>query len=85
MEPYARLKYGVRVAMRRRKGYAALRRVRRAVRAALELHRARCEDPTRPYSAGVELAKIHAYYQRTIRRLRDRWPSLSLVDARAES
>lgn len=84
MQPYARLKYGVRVAMRRRKGFAALRRVRLAVRAALELHRARCEDATRPYNASAELAKIHTYYQRTIRRMRERWPALSLFDTRAE-
>jgi hypothetical protein len=70
--------------MARRKGYAALRRVRRAIRAALALHRARSEDPARPYNASAELAKLHAYYSRAIRRLRERWPSLSLFDPRAE-
>jgi hypothetical protein len=70
--------------MRRRKGYAALRRVRLAVRAALTLHRRRCEDATRSYDAGAELAKIDAYYKRTIKRVRERWPALSLFDPRAD-
>jgi hypothetical protein len=84
MGPYARLKYGARVALRRRKGYAALRRLRQAIRAALALHRQRCEDATRTYNAEREMTKIDAYYKRTIRRVRERWPQLSLFDARAE-
>jgi hypothetical protein len=84
VHPYARLKCGVRVAMRRRKGYAALRRVRLAVRAALALHRQRSEDAARAYNAGAELAKIDAYYKRTIKRVRARWPALSLFDPRAD-
>lgn len=84
MNPYGRLRVGTRAALRRRKGWAALRMLRRAIRASLQLHRARSLDAGRPYDAESEMKKIDAYYKRTIKRLRERWPSLSLFDARAE-
>lgn len=82
--PYGRLKVGVRAAFRRRKGYAALRRVRAAVKAAVALHRLRSLDPTHDYAADAEMKKLRALYNRTVRRLRERWPALSLFDPRAE-
>ncbi len=84
MNPYARLKVGTRAAMRRRKGWAALRLLRRAIRASLQQHRRRSLDAARPYNAESEMKKIDTYYKRTIKRLRERWPSLSLFDPRAE-
>jgi len=84
MNPYGRLRVGTRAALRRRKGWAALRMLRRAIRAALQPHRARSLDAAKSYNAEAELKKIDAYYKRTIKRLRERWPSLSLFDERAE-
>jgi hypothetical protein len=84
VNPCTRLKVGARAAMRRRKGWAALRLLRKAIRAALELYRRRSVDARRPYDGEAELKKIDAYYKRTITKVRERWPSLSLFDPRAE-
>ncbi|MCU1279471.1 MAG: hypothetical protein JWM53_3017 [bacterium] len=84
MNPYGRLRVGARAALRRRKGWAALLMLRRAIRASLQLHRSRSLDAGRAYDAEAEMKKIDAYYKRAIRRVRERWPSLSLLDERAE-
>lgn len=84
MRPSTRIRVGARVALRRRYGYAALRVLRRAVRAALQDHRRRALDPLHEYAGGPELAAIRAAYNRAVRRLLDRWPALVLFDPRAE-
>ena len=81
MTPLTTLRRATRAALRRRYGYAALRVLRRALRAALALHRARQLDP-RPYSTSTD--EIRAAYFYAMRRLRRRWPRLDYLDPRAE-
>jgi len=81
MAPLARVRLSLRVALRRRYGYAALRVLRTGIRAALAEHTARQYDP-RPYSTTKrELIDASAA---AVRRLRRRWPALNFTDARAE-
>ncbi len=74
----------MRAARRRRYGWAALRLMRRAIRAALIEHRRRTLDPARAYDGTRELVAIHRAYNRAVRELLARWPRLSLFDERAE-
>ena len=84
MKPSTRIRVGARVALRRRYGYAALRVLRRAVRFAFADHRRRTLDAARAYDGARELVAMRAAYNRAVRRLLGRWPSLSLFDERGE-
>ncbi len=83
MRPSTRIKVGLRAALRRRYGFAALRVLRRALRRALADHRARTLGGRR-YAGDVEAEAIRAAFRYGVRRLRRRWPSLSFTDERAE-
>jgi hypothetical protein len=80
MRPAARVKFGLKVALRRRYGYAALRVLRRALAAALEQHHWRSIGPAKYVS---ELQAIDAAYWGGLKRLRKRWPDLDLEDERS--
>jgi len=67
--------------LRRKYGYAALRVLRRSLRAAVAAHRAG-QVGARSYSTGrAELADA---YSVALKRLRKRWPRLDLSDDRAK-
>lgn len=82
LTPIGILKHGLRAALKRRYGYAALRRMRAALRTALRVHRERSMDPTQPYS--ISMAEIRAQYFYGMSRLRKRWPTMNYLDPRAE-
>lgn len=81
MAPLARVRLSLRVALRRRYGYAALRVLRLGFRAALAEHRARQFDP-RAYSTHTR--EILDECTRALKRLRRRWPALDFTDPRAK-
>jgi len=76
------LKLGLRRALARRYGYAALRTIRRALARALARHEALTFGP-RSYDGRGELDAIASAYWRALQRLRRRWPGLDLEDERA--
>lgn len=80
ISPLGRIKLGLKVALRRRYSYAALRVLRRAAARALadDLHHSIGEDPYT--SKARELADT---YWRALQRLRRRWPFLDLLDERS--
>jgi hypothetical protein len=77
--PLGRLRLGLRVARRRRKGFAVLRRMRTALAAALVLHIERSVGP-RPYSSQYDA--IYAMYRAAFVQLRKRFPRLDIGDPR---
>jgi len=79
--PIGVLKHARRAAMRRRYAYAALRILRRGLRAALALHALRQLAPER-YS--VSVLEIRREHFTSMRRLRARWPHFDPTDPRAE-
>ena len=82
LNPVGILKRGMRAALRRRYGYAALRVMRASLRRALRVHRERMLDPARPYSGTMD--EISAQYRYAMRRVLKRWPMLDYLDQRAE-
>jgi len=78
--PTARIRAGLRAALRRRYSFAALRVLRRAVRAAIACH-TEAQFDSRPYSS--RRAEIANAYAAALRRLRRRWPFLNFDDERA--
>lgn len=78
MKPGTRVKLGLRAALRRRYGYAALRLFRLALLSALQ---ALLSAPDAP--RGPELAAVLRLYQSGLRRLRRRWPTLDANDYRS--
>jgi hypothetical protein len=82
VRPSTRLKIGLKTALRRRYGYAALRALRRALVAAVESHKAK-ELGAAPYD-GSEGEVIYRLYWQALQRLRKRWPDLDLEDDRAK-
>jgi hypothetical protein len=85
VNPSTRIRFGLRVALRRRKGWAALLQLRRALRSAIAEHVRRTLDPRdHAYAGDVEQLKMRSQYNRAIRRLLARWPRLSLTDERGE-
>ena len=82
MRPSARLKVGLRAALRRRYGYAALRVLRRALVAAVEAHSARLVGP-QAYDGATEGDRLFRLYWEALQRLRRRWPGLDLDDERS--
>lgn len=82
MGPAARMKLGVRVALRRRYGYAALRVLRRYVAWALEDNLRRSIGEARFVSQIDQIALI---YWRGLQKLRRRWPKLDLEDPRGDA
>ncbi len=83
MRPSTYLRGGLRRALARRYGYAALRTLRRAVAAALSRHE-RLTFGAAPYDGAGELDAVAAAYWRALLRLRRRWPDLDLDDERAK-
>jgi hypothetical protein len=83
MRPSTRVRLGLRAALRRTYGYAALRVLRRSVRAALADHRARSVGAG-SYDGTRELKAIRAHYRRAVKRLLQRWPALQFSDERSE-
>ncbi len=81
MKPSTRLKSGLKRAMRRRYGYAALRTFRDALGRAVADHLERSTGP-RPYVS--EADQLYALYWRGLKQIQRRWPRLSLTDVRAE-
>lgn len=80
MGPITRIRIGARAALRRRYGYAALRVLRRAVRAAVAVHEAAQVDQASYSTRRTELADA---YSAALKRLRKRWPRLDFSDERA--
>ncbi len=80
--PATRIRIGVRAALRRRYGYAALRWFRRAVATAAGAHLA-SSIGARPYDGEAEWQAIRDAYHAGVLRLRRRWPALDLDDPRA--
>jgi hypothetical protein len=78
--PVARVRLGLRAALRRRYGYAALRVLRTSMGKAVEDDLRRSVG-TRVYrSVRDELGSV---YWRALAKLRKRWPALDLEDPRA--
>lgn len=77
--PLGRLKVGLRAARRRRKGFAVLRFMRKALAAALVRHIERSVGPA-PYASQYEA--IYVTYRAEMLRLRRRFPRLDLDDPR---
>jgi hypothetical protein len=82
MKPATFVKAGLRRALARRYGYAALRVLRRALVRALARHQAATFGPA-PYAGSGVLDDVGAAYWRGLQRLRRRWPDLDLEDDRA--
>jgi hypothetical protein len=82
LKPSTRLKVGLRTALRRRYGYAALRVLRRSLLAAIETHRRGQFGPV-PYDGATQGEAIYRGYWQGLQRLRRRWPDLDLTDERA--
>lgn len=82
MSPLARIKLGLRVALRRRYGYAALRVLRRSAARAIVDDFARSIGPESYVYQGDE---IRSAYWQALQRLRRRWPRLDLDDPRSRS
>jgi len=80
MGPVARIRVGTRAALRRRYSFAALRVLRRAVRAAVAGHEAALYG-ARPYSTHRD--EIADAYAGALKRLRKRWPHIDFTDERA--
>lgn len=81
MGPRARLRIGLRAALRRRFGYAALRVLRRAaVRAFVDDLERSIGD--RPYVTVAD--QLRADYWAALNRLRKRWPNLDPSDPRSD-
>lgn len=78
--PAARIRAGLRVALRRRYSFAALRVLRRSVRAASASHAA-AQLGREPYSS--QSAELAEAYAAALKRLFRRWPLLDLDDRRA--
>ncbi len=77
LRPSTRIKLAERAALRRRYGVAALRVLRRGMRAAISDHVRRTLGPT-SYAGSAEESAIRRAYLRAVRRLVARWPSLLL-------
>lgn len=84
MKPSTRIRVSLRAALRRTKGYAALRVLRRGIRAAFIDHRRRSLDQAHFYEGEKELVDISRAYPRAVRKLLQRWPSLDFSDPRSE-
>jgi hypothetical protein len=82
LRPSTYLRAGLRRALGRRYGYAALRTIRRALAGALARHE-RLTFGAAPYEGAGELDAIAVAYWRALLRLRRRWPDLNLEDERA--
>jgi hypothetical protein len=82
--PSTRLKVVLRAALRRRYGYAALRKLRLGLARAVEEHHRRTYEDPRPYDGQAEEDRIYLLYWRGLQRLRQRWPDLNLEDPRAD-
>ncbi len=82
MKPSQHIAAGLRRALRRRYGYAALRTLRRALVRARARHELLTFGP-RPYDGQSEREAIATAYWRALRRLAKRWPALDLEDDRA--
>ncbi len=80
--PTTRIKIGLRAALRRRYGYAALRYFRRAIATATGAHLA-FSIGWGPYDGTSEWTAMLDAYRAGVRRLRRRWPALDLDDPRA--
>ena len=83
MKAATRIRIGLRTALRRRYGYAALRHLRRVVARALLQHADRQLGPG-PYNGQVEREAIYRGYWVALRKLRARWPTLDITDPRAQ-
>jgi hypothetical protein len=83
VKPSTRMKRTIRVALRRRKGFAALRVLRRGLLAAMLQHR-RLTVGEAPYAGDVERVAVENSFRRGVRRLLARWPHLNFTDARAD-
>lgn len=83
MRPALYVRSGLRRALGRRYGYAALRTLRLALRRALAKHWALTYGAA-PYAGAGELEAIRLAYWGGLQRLRRRWPALDLADERAE-
>jgi hypothetical protein len=83
VRPSLHIRSGLRRALRRRYGFAALRTLRGALRRAIARHEALTLGP-RPYVGSGELEAIRVAYVRALARLRRRWPNLDLSDERSE-
>jgi hypothetical protein len=79
-----RIKIGLRTALRRRYGYAALRHLRTTLARAIEVHEVRTFVDLRPYDGQAEGEAIRRGYRAAIKALLKRWPNLDLSDPRAE-
>ena len=85
LRPTTRIRLGLRVALRRRYGYAAMRVLHRALRRALQDHRARRVAPVAVgFDSGAEMRELRALYRRALRRLLRRWPNLNTFDQRSQ-
>jgi hypothetical protein len=82
MQPATYVTAGLRRALRRRYGYAALRTLRRAVARGLARHWLLTYGD-RPYAGAGELERLATAYGRALQRLRRRWPDLDLSDDRS--
>ncbi len=82
MDPATYVRTGLRRALRRRYGYAALRTLRRSVARGLARHWS-LTFGDRPYAGAGELDRIARAYGQALKRLRARWPGLNLEDDRA--
>lgn len=80
MGPIARIRIGTRAALRRRYSYAALRVLRRTLRAALAVHEAAQRGQASYSTRRTELAEA---YSAALKRLRKRWPRMDFSDERA--
>jgi len=83
LNPSTRLTVGLRAALRRRYGYAALRVLRRALGRALADHIERSIS-REAYSGGDELRQIRQLYKLAIRRLGRKFPDLDFGDPRSQ-
>ena len=83
MRPSLHIRSGLRRALRRRYGFAALRTLRGALRRAMKRHEALTLGP-RPYAGAGELEAIRGAYGWALAQLRRRWPNLDLGDERSE-
>lgn len=73
----------IKVALRRRYGYAALRHLRITLAKAIEEHIRRTVEDVRPYNGAEQAEQLYRLYWQALKKLRDRWPSLNLEDERA--
>jgi hypothetical protein len=83
LSPFGRIRLAKRAALRRRYAWAALRILRRGIRAAMLMHRERQIDGAfRGYSTTTE--ELGEAYAAALKALRKKWPRLDLADPRAE-